>query len=33
VEGTNKILLHVMKRLCAPELGEDDSTDGWDQLP
>ena len=23
VEGTNKILLHVLKRLCAPELGED----------
>jgi hypothetical protein len=29
----NKILLHVMKRLCTPELGEDNSTDGWDQLP
>jgi transposase InsO family protein len=24
VEGTNKLLLHVLKRLCAPELGEDD---------
>ena len=24
VEGTNKILLHVLKRLCAPDLGEDD---------
>ena len=23
VEGTNKILLHVLKRLCAPSLGED----------
>jgi transposase InsO family protein len=23
VEGTNRILLHVLKRLCAPELGED----------
>jgi hypothetical protein len=33
VEGMNKILLHIMKRLCAPELGEDDSMDGWDQLP
>jgi hypothetical protein len=22
-----------MKRLCTPELGEDDSTDRWDQLP
>jgi hypothetical protein len=28
VEGTNKILLHVLKRLCAPELGEDDHGDG-----
>jgi hypothetical protein len=24
VEGGNKILLHVLKRLCAPELGEDE---------
>jgi transposase InsO family protein len=23
VEGTNKILLHVLKQLCSPELGED----------
>ena len=23
VEGTNRLLLHVLKRLCAPELGED----------
>ena len=28
VEGTNKILLHVLKRLCAPELGEDEQGDG-----
>ena len=27
VEGTNKILLHVLKRLCAPELGITDETD------
>ena len=27
VEGTNKILLHVLKRLCAPELGEDEHND------
>jgi hypothetical protein len=27
VEGTNKILLHVLKRLCAPELGEDEHED------
>lgn len=34
VEGTNKILLHVLKRLCAPELGEDnDSNVSWDKLP
>ena len=24
VEGTNKILLHVLKRLCAPDLGDDE---------
>ena len=24
VEGTNKILLHVLKRLCAPNLGDDE---------
>lgn len=34
VEGTNKILLHVLKRLCAPELGEDDyNSTTWDKLP
>src|ERR1700676_1193831 len=34
VEGTNKILLHVLKRLCAPGLGDDeyDNMD-WDSLP
>ena len=34
VEGTNKILLHVLKRLCALGLGEDeyDKMD-WDSLP
>ena len=26
VEGTNKILLHVLKRLCAPDLGEDEQS-------
>lgn len=25
VEGTNKLLLHVLKRLCAPDLGEDNT--------
>src|SRR6267154_4233092 len=34
VEGTNKILLHVLKRLCAPKLGEDDyEAISWDTLP
>ncbi|KAG6808936.1 hypothetical protein H0H92_002300 [Tricholoma furcatifolium] len=34
VEGANKLLLHVLKRLCSPNLGEDDyeGTD-WDDLP
>jgi len=33
IEGTNKILLHVLKRLCAPELGEDDYENiTWDKL-
>jgi hypothetical protein len=27
VEGTNKILLHVLKRLCAPDLGDDEHND------
>lgn len=27
VEGTNKLLLHVLKRLCAPNLGEDEEVD------
>ncbi|VDC04527.1 unnamed protein product, partial [Peniophora sp. CBMAI 1063] len=27
VEGSNKIFLHVIKRLCAPDLGEDDTKD------
>jgi hypothetical protein len=34
VEGTNKILLHVLKRLCAPGLGEDEYEKmDWDTLP
>jgi hypothetical protein len=34
VEGTNKLLLHILKRLCAPNLGEDDIQQGsWDSLP
>jgi hypothetical protein len=32
VEGVNKILLHVLKCLCAPQLGEDEA-DEWDKLP
>ncbi|KIK58486.1 hypothetical protein GYMLUDRAFT_111614, partial [Collybiopsis luxurians FD-317 M1] len=36
VEGTNKLLLHILKRLCAPELGEDSEefmSMGWGSLP
>jgi hypothetical protein len=34
VEGANKILLHVLKRLCAPNLGEDEyDAMTWDTLP
>jgi len=34
VEGANKILLHVLKRLCAPDLGEDSHKAlSWDELP
>lgn len=34
VEGTNKLLLHVLKRLCAPELGDDLPADyTWESLP
>lgn len=34
VEGANKLLLHVLKRLCAPSLGEDNSDEAtWESLP
>jgi hypothetical protein len=34
VEGTNKILLYVLARLCAPEVGEDGrKTMNWAELP
>lgn len=34
VEGTNKLLLYVLARLCAPEVGEDGwQATGWDTLP
>ena len=34
VEGTNKLLLYVLARLCAPEIGEDGwQTTNWDGLP
>ena len=34
VEGTNELLLHVLKRLCAPDLGEDTAMDNdWEKLP
>jgi hypothetical protein len=33
VEGTNKILLHVLKRLCTPNLGEDNyKMSSWEEL-
>ena len=33
VEGTNKILLHVLKQMCAPGLGEDEYKEmDWDPL-
>jgi hypothetical protein len=34
VEGTNKLLLYILARLCAPELGEDRwNTTQWEDLP
>jgi len=34
VEGTNKLLLYVLARLCAPEVGEDGwQATTWDKLP
>jgi len=34
VEGTNKLLLYVLARLCAPEVGEDGwQSIVWDKLP
>lgn len=34
VEGTNKLLLHVLKRLCAPDLDDDELEHGdWTTLP
>jgi hypothetical protein len=34
VEGTNKLLLYVLARLCAPEVGEDGwQATEWDKLP
>ena len=33
VEDTNKILLHVLKRMCAPEIGEQDDDRSWENLP
>ena len=33
VEGANKILLHVLKRLCSPNLGEDEyNTMDWENI-
>ena len=34
VEGANKILLHILKRLCSPNLGEDDyNVMDWENIP
>ena len=34
VEGANKILLHILKRLCSPNLGEDDyNAMNWKNIP
>ena len=34
MEGTNKLLLHVLKCMCAPNVGKNDTTnEGWEQLP
>ena len=34
VEGTNKLLLYILARLCAPELGEDGwNNTKWEDLP
>jgi len=36
VEGMNKILLHILKRLCSPNLGEDDynyNVMNWENTP
>jgi hypothetical protein len=34
VEETNKLLLHVLKWLCAPEVGEDqDQEMTWENMP
>ncbi|KAG2747240.1 hypothetical protein P692DRAFT_201717036, partial [Suillus brevipes Sb2] len=33
MEGTNKLLLHVLKHKCAPDLGEDEvQSTAWDKL-
>ena len=32
--GANKILLHILKRLCSPNLGEDDyNAMEWNNIP
>jgi transposase InsO family protein len=33
VEGTNKILLHMLKWLCMLDVGESDDKDEWEKLP
>jgi len=34
IEGANKILLHILKQLCSPNLGEDDyNAMNWENIP
>jgi hypothetical protein len=33
VEGSNKILLHILKQLCMLDVREQANTEGWEKLP
>jgi transposase InsO family protein len=33
VEGTNKILLHILKHMCIPKIGKQDDDGSWENLP
>jgi hypothetical protein len=32
MEGLNKILLHILKWLYVPDIGEQDDIEGWEKL-